>query len=87
MFFAVYLVAVNLIEYFLMAYDKQCAIDKRRRIPEKVLFEVALAGGALGGILAMRTCRHKTRHIQFKYGLPIILVLQVLAWLWVVIFR
>jgi uncharacterized membrane protein YsdA (DUF1294 family) len=33
--------------------------------------------GALGGTLGMRLFRHKTKHWYFKYGFPLLLVVQI----------
>ena len=54
-----------------------------RRIPERTLFLPALLGGALGGVLGMRTFHHKTRHWYFRWGFPLLLALQLagLGWL------
>ena len=46
-------VVMNLICFFLMRYDKQCARQRKRRVPERVLFLSAGLFGALGGVLAM----------------------------------
>jgi uncharacterized membrane protein YsdA (DUF1294 family) len=62
----------------LFVLDKGYSQRGEKRIPEKILFTVALLGGALGGILAMYQFRHKTRHFRFKYGLPALLVLQLI---------
>ena len=47
------------------------------RIPEKTLFLPAILGGALGGVAGMRLFHHKTRHWYFKYGFPLLLLLQL----------
>lgn len=51
----------------------------RWRLPEKVLFLSALAGGSVGALLGMGFFRHKTRHWTFRLGMPAILILQVAA--------
>ena len=48
------------------------------RIPESTLFVLALIGGSLGSIIGMHLFRHKTRHWYFLYGMPAILIIQVL---------
>lgn len=60
-----------------MLVDKIHAIKKLRRVPEAVLFTVALIGGSLGIFLGMYTCRHKTRHLKFVIGIPLILIAQI----------
>lgn len=67
-----------------MFIDKKRAIKKKYRIPEKTLFLVALIGGSLGTTLGMEMFRHKTRHWYFKWGMPLLLIIQlILAWLMV----
>jgi len=74
----IYLLAVNLISFFLFGLDKQLAKHGRRRISEKTLFVSALAGGTPGGLAGMRLFRHKTRHRAFTLGMPAILLVQLL---------
>lgn len=76
-FLLVYLAITNMISYFLMYYDKACAKSKQWRVPEKILFQVVLAGGGIGGTLGMFRFRHKTNHIHFRYGFPAIAIMQI----------
>lgn len=76
----IYLVIINIAGFALMGIDKERAKRNQWRIPEKTLFTCALIGGSLGCIMGMNTFRHKTKHWQFKYGLPAILVLQVVLY-------
>ena len=78
------LLALNLISFFLMGHDKQCARKNRRRVPEKTLFLSALLFGALGGTLGMYVFRHKTKHWYFKVFFPLLVFLQagILGYLW-----
>lgn len=78
-YFVLYLCIVNALGFALMLADKKKAIKKQWRIPEKTLMGVALIGGSLGSWLGMYACRHKTQHIQFALGLPVILILQIVA--------
>lgn len=71
------LVIMNLIGYMSMWSDKRRAIKKQYRISEKTLFTIALLGGSLGSILGMNQFRHKTKHWYFKYGMPLILIMQI----------
>ena len=78
------LLVLNLISFFLMGHDKQCARKNRRRVPEKTLFLSAILFGALGGTLGMYVFRHKTKHWYFKVFFPLLLFLQagILGYLW-----
>lgn len=74
---AAYFVLINLTAFSLMGIDKRKAIKGAFRIPEATLFTVALIGGSIGSIIGMYTFRHKTRHFSFVYGMPAILILQI----------
>lgn len=73
-----YLVIVNIVGYAIMGIDKKRAIRGAWRISEASLFLTALIGGSLGCILGMQHFRHKTKHWYFKYGMPFILLVQIL---------
>lgn len=60
-----YYVIINVVLFAAMALDKSRAIKNRRRIPEKTMFLMAIFGGGIGGLIAMYTKHHKTRHIDF----------------------
>ena len=74
-----YLLTVNAIGFILMLVDKIKAKKNLWRIPEATLFLVAVIGGSIGSILGMYTFRHKTKHIKFTVGMPLILAVQVIA--------
>ncbi len=67
-----YLAAVNLLLFFVMGADKSRARRHARRVPERTLFALCAAGGGLGGMLGMWIFRHKTRHLTFVLGFPLI---------------
>ncbi len=74
-----YLIAVNVLGFALMGMDKAKARRGAWRIPEKALFLTALLGGSVGAYLGMFAFRHKTKHLSFVLGLPLILLLQLAA--------
>lgn len=80
MYFWIYLIFINIMGFFAMFLDKQKAIHNQWRIPEKTLFLLALIGGSLGTTLGMHICRHKTRHWYFRYGMPLILIIQLVLY-------
>lgn len=82
-FIIAYLVLVNAAALVLMLADKQKARHGAWRIPEATLMGIALIGGSIGAILGMHLFRHKTRHLKFTLGLPLILAVQV--WLFTMI--
>ena len=78
-----YLLIINAAGFLLMLADKYKARKKLWRIPEATLMGVAALGGSVGSLIGMYTVRHKTRHPKFYIGIPVILVLQIAAGLWV----
>ncbi len=72
-----YLILINIITFALYAIDKLNAKTDSWRISERMLILFAIAGGAVGALLGMYICRHKTRKAKFKIGVPVILVLQI----------
>lgn len=73
-----YLLIVNAIGLILMLVDKVKAKKNLWRIPEATLFLVAAIGGSIGSLLGMYTFRHKTKHIKFILGMPLILAAQII---------
>ena len=78
-FLLLYLLVVNVITFALYGIDKRKAHRHKWRMSEATLLLWAAAGGSLGAWLAMRLFRHKTLHATFRYGIPIIFLLQVAA--------
>lgn len=72
-----YLLIINVSEFYLMYADKNKAIKGLWRIPEKTLLLVSAVGGSLGGVFGMYVFRHKTKKSKFVIGIPLILVLQI----------
>ena len=73
----IYLAIINAVGFVIMHVDKQKAKKKRWRIPEKTLLGIAAIGGSLGSLLAMQLFRHKTKHIAFAAGIPVMLAVHV----------
>ena len=74
--FLAYLLVVNIGAFSIMGIDKKKAIKKEYRIAEKTLFTWAIVGGSVGSIAGMQFFRHKTQHMSFKIGMPLIFVVQ-----------
>ena len=72
-----YLLAVNIATFFLYGIDKYKAKKGRWRISEATLLMMAVIGVRIGASAGMRLLHHKTMHKKFKYGIPIIIILQV----------
>ncbi len=73
----VYLAIVNLVGLIIMGVDKIKAKRRKWRIPEATLFLVAVIGGSIGSIAGMYIFRHKTKHLSFVIGMPVILFIQI----------
>lgn len=72
-----YLLIINLLGLYLMFTDKKKAKRGEYRISEKTLWTVSIMGGAIGTTIGMKSFRHKTKHLSFKWGLPILALLEM----------
>ena len=79
----IYLAAMNVVTFFLYGIDKLKAKRSRWRIPEATLLGLAVLGGSVGAWLGMSIWHHKTQHNAFKYGIPLILLIQIALSLWI----
>ncbi|WP_054955702.1 DUF1294 domain-containing protein [Paenibacillus dakarensis] len=80
----VWFIFINAIAYLVMSEDKRRARLGKDRVPEKTLFLLAAVGGSLGVWVAMYRKRHKTRHLSFTIGVPLLLFLNAIlyGYLW-----
>lgn len=88
-----YLLVVNLLTFLAYGLDKWKVVRNgrksggktrhndrlSRRIPEASLLLLAVLGGSPAALLAMYLFRHKTLHKKFRYGVPAILLLQLIV--------
>ena len=72
-----YLLAVNITTFLVYGIDKYKAKKGKWRISEATLLTMAAIGGSIGAWAGMRLWHHKTMHKKFKYGIPVIIILQV----------
>lgn len=75
---AIYLILINLIAVIVTIYDKLCAVKRRWRVKESTLLLLSALGGSISMYITMLLIRHKTRHIKFMLGIPLILIFQLL---------
>ena len=73
---ALYLLAINIATFSAFGAGKRRARRESWRIPEKTLFLLSLLGGSAGALLGMRIFHHKTRKWYFRFGIPLLLILQ-----------
>ena len=76
---AVYLLVVNIAAFAVYGWYKMCAKRGMWRVPEKILLLLAFLGGSVGAMVGMAIFRHKTLHLKFRYGVPLILILQLIG--------
>ena len=74
----VYLVVINVVTFFMYGIDKWKARKAKWRIREAALLGLAVLGGSIGAWLGMKVWHHKTLHKKFRYGVPAIIVIQLL---------
>ena len=72
-----YLLAVNSLTFLLYGIDKYKAKKSQWRISEATLLTMAAIGGSIGAWAGMRLWHHKTMHKKFKYGIPLIIIMQI----------
>lgn len=72
-----YLLTVNVITFLMYGLDKLKAKINQWRIPESTLLLLAVIGGSVGAWAGMQVWRHKTQHVKFKYGVPVIFIVQI----------
>ncbi len=72
-----YLIIINIISFILFAIDKFLAIKQKRRVRNSTLLGLSILGGSIGSIFGMYTFRHKTQRWYYKYGIPFIIIIQI----------
>ena len=74
---AAYILFINIFTLISFAVDKEKARRKDFRISENRLMLLCVIGGAAGGLLGMRKCRHKTQKKKFLVGVPVLMIIQL----------
>jgi len=73
------LIFINLLSGIFFAYDKHAAIKNHRRIPERTLHILEIAGGVFSVFLLMYIIHHKNRKFRY-YGVTWVVLMG-----WVII--
>ena len=77
----IYLLVINIAAFAIMGIDKHKAHRHKWRISESSIFLVGLLGGGSGVLLGMRIFHHKTKHLKFTLGIPLVVLTNiVLLW-------
>ena len=74
----IYLAIINVVTFFMYGIDKWKAKKSKWRIRESALLGLAILGGSVGAWLGMKVWHHKTLHKKFRYGIPLILIIQII---------
>lgn len=77
-----YVIIINLIGWLTVRSDKKRAVRGKWRVPERRLWLFAIAGGICGVYLAIRQFRHKTQKPIFRYLMPLLFVLYIVAFIY-----
>ena len=80
-FVIAYLAIISLISIVVCIYDKKISKKNRveLRIPEKTLLILSALGGSVAMFVTMLLIRHKTKHVKFMLGIPVIILIQAAA--------
>ena len=78
----IYLIVINILGFLVMGLDKHKAKMAERRIPENTLFMFTILGGGVGTIAGMYVFHHKTKKMKFKVGMPLVLILEILIFVY-----
>ena len=73
-----FLIGINILSFIVYGIDKWRAAHGRWRIPESTLLGLAVIGGSIGALIGMKVWHHKTKHKTFVFGLPAILLIQLI---------
>jgi uncharacterized membrane protein YsdA (DUF1294 family) len=71
------IIGVNVITFVVYGIDKLKAKKGKWRVPETTLLLLAIIGGSVGAWCGVKVWHHKTMHAKFKYGIPLIMAVQV----------
>lgn len=72
----------SLVSIFVTIHDKRMAKRGGWRVPEATLLILSALGGSVAMLITMLLIRHKTKHIKFMLGIPIIIIFQAVFLLW-----
>lgn len=73
----IYLAFINVVAFFMYGIDKWKAKKDKWRTSEATLLWLAVIGGSIGAWMGMKMWHHKTLHKKFRYGLPLIIIMQI----------
>ena len=75
--FLIYLAVISIVSIIVCIYDKVAAkVAQRHRTREATLLILSALGGSVAMFLTMLIIRHKTKHVKFMLGIPLIMIAQ-----------
>ena len=76
----IYLIAISIISIIVCIYDKFASKHMtKHRTREATLLLLSALGGSVAMLVTMFIIRHKTKHVKFMLGIPLIIIVQVAA--------
>ncbi len=73
-----YLLIISMVAVCITVYDKWAAKKRpKERTQESTLLMISALGGSAAMLLTMLGIRHKTKHVKFMLGIPLILLAQI----------
>ena len=76
----IYLAVISVISIVVCIYDKFAAKhNPKHRTREATLLLLSALGGSVAMFITMQIIRHKTKHVKFMLGIPLIIIAQIAA--------
>ena len=73
-----YIAAISIISVIVCCYDKVASKHlTKHRTRERTLLLLSALGGSIAMLITMLIIRHKTKHVKFMLGIPLILIAQI----------
>ena len=74
----IYLAIISIVSIVVCIYDKIAAKhNPKHRTREATLLLLSALGGSVAMYLTMQLIRHKTKHVKFMVGIPLIIIAQI----------
>ncbi|NSL51532.1 DUF1294 domain-containing protein [Calidifontibacillus erzurumensis] len=78
-----FLLILNIIGFLMMGIDKKRSQKSQWRVPEKRFWILGILGAGIGLYAGMKVYRHKTKHRAFTVGMPFIILLNLLVYVFI----
>lgn len=74
-----YIAVISIAAVCVTVHDKEAAKRKQaQRVPEATLMLIAAMFGSFAMFVTMKLIRHKTKHLKFMVGIPILMLLHII---------